>query len=161
VRGLERTALTATFGAFIVPIFHFLYGEESIRYTILALIVLLIAMDWISGSRASKKDGSYASEYGIDGVFRTAFIIGLPAAGNLFDHIFHLPGIFFGLFSFGIIKHTLNSMTANVVRAGWDRWVPNRAIKSVESEIETKQSRALKRKQEREVGVDHENLKLH
>jgi phage-related holin len=161
---LERTTdytLWATIGAFIVPVFQFFYGEEPIKYPILALMVLLIALDWISGSRASKKDGSYASEYGIDGVFRTAFIIGLPAAGNLFDYIFHLPGVFFGLFSFGIVKHTLNSMTANVVRAGWDRWVPNWAIKSVESEIETKLSRSLKRKQEREVGVDHENFKLH
>ena len=81
-------------------------------------------MDWISGVRAAKKDETYASEYGIDGIFRTFFILLLP--------------------------HTIQSLTANAIRAGWGRWFPewllNKLADWVKEEIESKISRSESRK---------------
>ncbi|WP_170145261.1 hypothetical protein [Ammoniphilus oxalaticus] len=37
-------------GAFLVSSFHFLYGEDPIRYSALFLYLMLIVMDWIGGS---------------------------------------------------------------------------------------------------------------
>lgn len=90
---------------------------------VMVLLALLIFMDWLSGIRAAKIDNSYSSEYGIAGIWRTAFILFLPAIGHLLDRILNLEGVIFGLFAFGIIYHVLNSMTANSVRAGWEKWI--------------------------------------
>lgn len=141
-------------GAIFVPAFHFLYGEGSIRYLAMLLFVLLITMDWIAGYRASKKDGSYASEYGIAGAFRTAFMLLMPATGHLVDGIFGLPGIAFGFLTVAFGLHIWRSMTANVARAGWDKWVPNWALDMVADEIEHKISRAIKRKREKDRFLD-------
>ena len=114
------------------------------------LLVLVVGGDWIAGSKAAEKDGIYASEYGIAGVGRTAFILMLPAIGHQIDKISNLPGLIFGLISAGIVYHTLRSMTANAVRAGWDRWVPTSVIDWVASEIEHKVARSMERKKLRE-----------
>lgn len=45
-------------------------------------------------------------------------------------------------------------MTANVVRAGWEKWVPEWAMNAVSDEIEHKLARAIKRRQEKEKHGD-------
>mgnify|MGYP000912404717 CR=1 FL=1 len=137
----------AVLGGFLVPAFEFFYGTgDIVKYTMAAL-VFFIALDWIAGIRASKKDGSYASKYGIDGVFRTFFIILLPAGGNLLDMIVGSPGFIFGVFQ---------SMTANSIRAGWGQWVPDWILTKltdwVKSEIESKLSRSTQRLNQRDKG---------
>lgn len=140
-------------GGFFLPAFEFFYGVgNGVTYGMTAL-VFFIVMDWLSGSRASRKDNSYASKYGIDGVFRTFFMLLLPAGGHLLDLFIGLPDILFGIFVGGLIYHTLKSMTANAVRAGWADWLPIWALEKVmewvKSEIESKLDRALKRQGER------------
>lgn len=137
-------------GGVIIPIFHYMYGEGEIRMAALALMFLIIALDWVSGIRAAEKDESYASLYGLNGAFRTVFIIFLPAAGHLFDIIFGLPGIAFGALTFGVTYHSLKSMLANAIRAGWEKWVPTRTIEWVASELQHKMNRSEKRKNGRD-----------
>lgn len=137
-------------GAFLAPVFEFFYGEsEVVRYTMTALFFFL-ALDWISGIRASKKDLSYGSAYGIDGLFRSFFILLLPAGGHLIDKIFGSPGIVFGLISAALLYHIIQSMTANSIRAGWGKWIPdwllNKITEWVRSEIENKLARAVERR---------------
>lgn len=136
----------AAAGAFLVPTFEFLYGSGEVRFLVMVLLALLIFMDWLSGIRAAKIDNSYSSEYGLAGIWRTAFILFLPAIGHLLDRILNLQGVIFGLFAFGIIYHVLNSMTANSVRAGWGKWIPNQVIEWVSSEIQKKIQRSNERK---------------
>ncbi|HHY72710.1 MAG TPA: phage holin family protein [Bacillus bacterium] len=129
-----------------------MYGEgEVIKYTMTTLL-FFIGMDWLSGIRASKKDDSYGSKYGIDGVFRSFFIILLPAGGHLLDMILGAPSVVFGLLSFGVLYHVIQSMTANAIRAGWGEWVPDwilvKLTNWVKAEIESKFARAEKRKEE-------------
>jgi phage-related holin len=145
----------AVAGALFTPLFENLYGSSETVRAIMAAIAFFIFMDWMSGTRASKKDKTYASKYGIDGIFRTFFILLLPAGGHLLDMASRLPGIFFGLLSFGVLYHVIQSMTANTIRAGWVDWVPinilEKIIQWVGSEIDSKVSRAEKRKEERVI----------
>lgn len=149
MNGELQKVIAAVFGSLFVPVFEFMYGEGEVVRALMTALLFFVVMDWISGIRASKKDKSYASKYGIDGVFRTFFIILLPAGGHLLDMAIQLPSVIFGLLSFGILYHVIQSMTANAVRAGWCDWIPvnilNKVIDWVGSEIESKISRAEKR----------------
>lgn len=119
---------TSLFGAIIVPTFEILYGTGEYVKPIMTALFFFILMDWLSGVRAAKKDNTYASIYGIDGIFRTFFIIALPAGGHLLDKIVNSPGIIFGMLAFGVLYHVLQSMTANVIRAGWTTHVPDKVL---------------------------------
>lgn len=136
-------------GAAALPVFEFLYGAgETVVAAVIAL-AFFILMDWLSGSRASKKDNSYGSKYGIDGIFRTFFMLLLPAGGHFLDVLFKLPGVLFGLLVAGLLYHIIQSMTANAVRAGWADWLPinvlNAIIKWVGAELDKKVQRAVER----------------
>src|SRR5690625_2990109 len=147
--------IAATFGAFLVPAFEYLYGEGEVVLALMAALVFFIAMDWITGIRASKKEQSYGTKYGIDGVFRSFFILLLPAGGHLLDKIIGSPGLIFGILGAGIIYHVIQSMTANAIRAGWGEWVPDwiltRLTEWVKQEIESKLARSKQRKAEKEI----------
>ncbi len=134
-----------TAGGTFMPVFHFLYGEGPTRYAAMILYTFLIVMDWIAGYRAAKIDGSYASEYGIAGGFRTAFLLFMPAVGHLIDGILGTSGIVFGFLTVAFGHHIWKSMTANAIRAGWEKWVPEWAMSTVSDEVEHKLARARER----------------
>ena len=153
---MEKTdrIIAAISGGFLLPTFQFAYGEGKLVLHIVLLLALFIAFDWVAGRSAAKKDGTYASEYGRQGVYRTGIMLAFPAAGNLMDVV--LTGgipVFFGLFVGGLFYHTLQSFTANLIRAGWDRWIPAWMLSGiadwVKDELDHKLARALKRKTER------------
>lgn len=122
---LDKTKYVASLaGAFLLLAFEFFYGNgEAVIMTMVAFL-FFIALDWISGIRAVKKDDTYASKYGIDGGFRTFFMLLLPAGGHMLDVVLNLPGIVFGILAFGLLYHVVQSMTANCLRAGWGDWIP-------------------------------------
>lgn len=120
------------------------YGGELYLYFILCLSIPIV-FDWISGSIASKKDGSYSSAYGLQGLFRTAVMISLPAWASLMDQLLGTPNVLFFIFWGGILFHTLISMSANFKRIGWNIWIPTWAIEWVASEIEAKIRRSNER----------------
>jgi len=136
-------------GAVITPAFNFLYGSGETSMAMLAALVFFLVMDWVTGIRAAKKDNTYASSYGIDGIFRSFFILLLPAGGNLLDKAFQLPGVLFGALCIGVLYHILQSMTANAIRAGWGNWFPEKVLEWisnwVKSELEKKTERAASR----------------
>src|SRR5690625_4563836 len=139
-------------GAILVPTFEFLYGEGDVVKYLMTALLFFIVMDWISGIRAAKKDHTYGSKYGIDGVFRTFFILLLPAGGHLLDKVLGSPSVIFGVLGAGILYHVIQSMTANAIRAGWGEWVPEwiltRLTEWVKDELESKLARSEKRKRE-------------
>ncbi len=117
--------------------------------SIMSAILLFVVLDWLTGTRAAKKDLSYASKYGLDGLFRTFFILLLPAGGHMLDNVFGLSGVVFGLLSIGILYHIAQSMTANAIRAGWGdffpQWILQPLLNWVRSELEQKIARAIDR----------------
>ncbi|MDQ6418664.1 phage holin family protein [Paenibacillus sp. LHD-117] len=136
-------------GAVMLPVIEFFYGAgESVIAAIIAL-AFFILLDWISGSRAAQKDNSYGSKYGIDGLFRTFFMLLLPAGGHFLDVLFNLPGLLFGLLVAGLLYHVIQSMTANAVRAGWADWLPINALEAITkwvgSELDKKVQRSINR----------------
>lgn len=147
--------VSGIFGAIITPVFEYFYGSGEFVKSLMTALFFFIAMDWISGVRAAKKDETYASVYGIDGIFRTFFILALPAGGHLLDKIVGAPSIAFGMLGFGVLYHVLQSMTANAIRAGWTTHVPEAIltwlINWVKSELEAKMARAEKRKNEKQM----------
>lgn len=142
--------IAGTIGAMVTAIFSYLYGGTEFAIGAILIYAGAIALDWIAGYRASKRDGSYASEYGIDGGFRTAFLLIVPALAHRADVMMNLPNVIFAfvLFSFGL--HIWKSMTANVVRCGWDVWIPIWALDYVADEIEHKIARSQKRIDEKQ-----------
>ncbi|WP_240764762.1 phage holin family protein [Paenibacillus dendritiformis] len=138
-------------GAAIVPGLQFLYGTSQIVVSVMAAILFFILMDWLSGISAAKQDGTYASTYGLGGLRRTLFILLFPAGGHLLDAALGLPDVVFGLFAFGILYHTIQSMTANAIRAGWGgffpEWLVTKLMEWVKSELENKLARATSRKE--------------
>ncbi|WP_028590369.1 phage holin family protein [Paenibacillus massiliensis] len=140
----------ASTGAVVVPVFEFFYGQGEAVLTIMTTLAFFIIMDWMSGISAAKKDDTYGSRYGLEGVARTFFMLLLPAGGHLLDMVFHLPGIIFGILVLGTLYHVLQSMVANSIRAGWGDWLPipvlNTIIGWVKSELDKKIQRAESRK---------------
>ena len=131
----------ATIGAVFAPLFNYLYGNE--RRDILVVLLVMIALDWLTGVYASKKDLTYSSEYGLSRIPRTLFLIALPAVANLLDRVLGTPGfLFFGV-TFGLIYHTWTSLTANAHRAGWP--IPEAIVNLVGSEIKAKAERAARK----------------
>lgn len=137
-------------GSTFVSIFSFIYGSGKVVNIGMFLYVLIIAADWLSGYSASRKDGSYASEYGIDGAYRTGLLLLFPAMANGADQLLDTPNIAFGFVIFAFSSHIWKSMTANVYRAGWNVWIPMWVLEKVSDEIEHKKARAQKRIKEKE-----------
>lgn len=153
----------ASIGAVVLSVFNFMYGT-GITMAIAAIFIAVLFLDLLSGRAASKKDGSFASEYGINGAYRTAFIVFILAVAyrtdlvlisrlNLDELGYPLYPLFYYLITnFGLPMW--RSMTANVYRAGWDVWIPKGVLERISDEIEHKTARANKRIQERKKYLD-------
>lgn len=130
------------------------YGDKVNMYVALLLMVV-VALDWLGAIGAALKDGSYASDYGIRGIFRTTIIFMLPLVGRLIDVISGIPIVIAGVeisgfylfISAGLIYHSWMSMTANFARAGYEKWIPNKMLKQVGSEITAKITRSESRRE--------------
>lgn len=143
-------AASGSLGAFLASLINTVYGDHVFVVPAISLYIGIITLDWISGFSASRKDGSYASEYGIDGAFRTLFLLIAPALANLADILLGTPGTVFGFTVLAFGSHIFKSMTANVYRAGWSVWIPVKVLDWVSDEIDHKTARAKKRIQERD-----------
>ncbi|QDS35818.1 holin family protein [Brevibacillus brevis] len=135
--------IAATLGVFLTPIFQYLYGTG--RMDILFVLFFMIAIDWITGISAAKKDKSYTSEYGLSRIPRSLFLLALPAVANMLDRVMGTPGFLFYGVTFGLLYHTWNSLTANAHRAGWP--IPKSIVNLVGSEIKAKAERAARKEQ--------------
>lgn len=153
----KEQSIWAVIGAVVVPGFEYLYGAGEAVVTAMATLLFFIIMDWISGTSAANKDNSYASKYGIDGIFRTFFMLLLPAGGNLLDKVFGLPNVVFGALVAGLLYHVIKSMVANSIRTGWGDylplWVFEKLLTWVKSEIDSKIKRSIERVGGLEEGV--------
>lgn len=144
-------------GSIFITIFTFLYGNGQVVAIGMSFYLLIIAADWISGYRASRKDGSYASEYGIEGAYRTSLLLLFPAIANFADQLLNMPNVIFGFVVFSFSAHIWRSMTANVYRAGYDSWIPIWVLEKIADEIEHKSARARKRIEEKEKYLERED----
>lgn len=138
-----KTGFASVFSGVFGTLMHQIYGGKM-NPLFIGILFMAIAFDWAGAIAASKKDGSYASQYGIQGVLRTGVMLLLPAWGTLLDKALG-TSFFFFLLTGGLLFHTLISMTANFKRAGWDKWIPTWALDWIASEIEAKIRRSESR----------------
>ncbi|MHC8969202.1 phage holin family protein [Priestia aryabhattai] len=132
-----------------------LYGNSQLNMYVALLLIIVVAFDWLGAIGAALKDGSYSSEYGIRGIVRTTIILTLPLVGRLIDVITGTPIViadvpisgFYLFISSGLIYHSWMSMTANFARAGFEKWIPNKMLQAVASEIEAKITRSEGRRE--------------
>lgn len=147
--GKYQSIIASGVGSVAIPAYQFLYGGGDAVRAIMTALLLFIVLDWLTGVRAAKKDNTYASKYGIDGVFRTFFILLLPAGGHLLDQALNTSGAICGALSVGMLYHILQSMTANALRAGWGdyfpEWLITPVLQWVKSELDAKIQRATNR----------------
>lgn len=137
------TAFVAAIGATLGGVVDAIYGANHKIFVL--LLFIFITYDWVSGIVAAKKDTTYSSQYGISGALRTIVVLSLPAVANLLDVAFNTPGVIFFGITFGLMYHYWQSFTANSIRAGWDKFIPEFVFASVESELKAKMNRAAQR----------------
>ncbi|KEO81483.1 phage holin family protein [Tumebacillus flagellatus] len=139
------TAAFAAVGAIVGSVVDKLYGPD--RLTLFLILVGAVVYDWFSGTSAAKKDKTYSSEYGIEGVKRTLVVLSLPAFANLLDKAFSTPGVLFYGVWLALLYHTWQSFTANSARAGWGKYIPPVVLNLVGSELLAKTNRSSARQQ--------------
>lgn len=141
---LDTGAITLL-GGFLGLVFNKLYGEggTDMMYALLILLVL----DLVTGTTAAKREGVETSEYGLKGVTRVAVLASLPALMHFMDKVMDTKGFMFYAITFAIGYHTLKSFNANLVRNGWDRYIPMWLMNFLESEIQSKIMRSEARYQ--------------
>ncbi|MGD8188586.1 phage holin family protein [Brevibacillus ginsengisoli] len=148
--GKPSNGLAALIGATIAPFLD--TAVQSGKFWAYLFMASIIAGDWLAGTSAAKKNETYASEYGLAGVFRTLLLGWIPIIGFLLDKVTFMvfqvaqPGIFYYALTLGIAYHSWESMTANAYRAGWKRWIPKKIVDYVSSEIKAKAERSLRQK---------------
>ncbi|HDR7876510.1 phage holin family protein [Bacillus mobilis] len=144
----KDTAIIGPVVGFLGGIIDMVYGTQN--YLMILALGTVIGFDWITGTEAAHKDGSYASSYGIKGIKRTLTILYIPFMGHILDLAFNLDGVitFFNLLAGGLIWHILKSAIANCSRAGWDKWISQNTLEKLSSEIEAKTTRSETRKKE-------------
>lgn len=162
---LFANPLAGTVGAGVLSVFNVMYGT-GITLTLAFMFMGILVLDLISGRAASKKDGSFASEYGINGGYRAAYILLLLSLAYQADKLLVgelsidtgypvYPIFYYLLVNFGLPMW--RSMTANVYRAGWDVWIPQSVLNRIADEIDHKTARANKRVEEKKKYLEDEN----
>jgi phage-related holin len=157
MKNIMEYGMISAIGTAGLTVIDFLFGGGEFVYSVLILLVISTILDWISGRRVAKKDGINASEYGIDGAWRTGQIYLLLAFAHFVDKTFLLDkvsiygfepnGAIFYVFASAILVDTLKSVTANHARLGWDKWMKPWMLEWVANEIENKIARSKERKQ--------------
>lgn len=146
-KDLYSKPLTIIIGGVSVPfgsILNILYGSTAAQWY--AALIIMQILDWVTGTKAAKKDGIHTSEYGRAGVSRTFVIISFPTLGFILDKIIGTDGYIYYFFVSTTIYNTWLSFTANVARAGWDKYIPTNILNIVADEIKAKTLRAQQRK---------------
>lgn len=131
-------------GAALSPLLTALYGERGTDMMIIVIAVLIL--DLIVGTLAAKKEKIETSEHGLKGLIRISVISFLPVIGHRGDLFVGYGDFMFYALSVGILYHTLKSFGANVVRVGWDKYIPltvfDVIIGFLETELQSKAARS-------------------
>lgn len=140
--------MLSSLGAAGMLIFQFGFGAVKAILIAYILYLTLIALDWLTGTSAAKKDGIDTSAYGIEGVKRTVFLMALPAIARLLDMLMQTEVIVTGIVIAILTRSIARSVIANTKRAGWDKWLPSWSLAWVSAELDHKDARAKQRLEE-------------
>lgn len=146
---LLQHPILATFSAVAMLVFQYVFDSNKVVLVTFIIFVLLIVMDWLSGTSAAKKDGIDTSRYGIEGVNRTVLLLLLPCVARLIDIVVGTEVVVMGLVIGILARSIARSVIANIKRAGWNIYIPDTLLDWVSDELEQKDARAMRRLQEK------------
>lgn len=126
-------------------VFEYAFDANSVIATTYAVFLILIVLDWLSGTSAAKKDGIDVSKYSIDGIKSTAVILSLPILARLLDVVMGTDVIIMGVVTAMLARGIARSVIANVKRAEWQIYIPQAWLDWVSDELAHKDARALER----------------
>lgn len=137
--------IVAFAGAMLSPIFHALYGEKGTQ--MMVFVIGLLLLDLIVGTMAAKKEKIETSEHGLKGLIRIGVLSCVPIFGHQADVFIGMGDMmFFGL-ALGILYHSMKSFGANLVRVGWDKYLPmwmlDLLVRIIETELQSKKARSM------------------
>ncbi len=131
--------------------FGVLYGNGEIVKAGMAVLGILVIIDWISGTSAAKKDGTDTSQYGIEGIKRTVVLLMIPALTKFLDIFLYTQGFLTYFAIAALARSVTKSVIANMHRTGWSQWIPisllEYLIDWVSSELAAKEQRAKERQE--------------
>jgi toxin secretion/phage lysis holin len=136
-KSLTLGAITGTIGAFLDAVFK-AKGLMIMHVYIVAILAIVIALDYIVGVRVAKKNGKYESNIGIDAAIRDGIIFGVVSVAWIFDQLLGTGALIFAVLSLSFIYHNAQSFAANLYVLGWDKHFPMWLFKILESEINAK-----------------------
>lgn len=129
-----------------------LYGEGEIVRAGMTLIFFQLAIDWITGTSAAKRDNIDTSQYGIEGIKRSLVVLLIPACAHLIDTFMYLGGLAVYFAIAALARSITKSIIANLYRTGWTTWIPvdllDLLVNWVEDEIIQKNTRSARRREE-------------
>lgn len=153
-------AVVLLIGGALSPILSALYGEKGTQMMI--LVFGLMILDLVVGTLAAKKEKIETSEYGLKGLIRIGVISCVPICGHIADQYIGVGNVMFFALALGILYHTLKSFGANLVRVGWDRFLPmwmfDLVIRFLETEIQSKKVRSMEQFQRLNPGMGQQTL---
>lgn len=136
-KSLALGTITGTVGAFVDSLFQ-AKGFVEVHIYIVALLVIVLALDYAIGDRLAKKYKKYRSNIGIDAVIRDGMILLIVGVGWIFDQLLGTGAFVFAVLSFAFIYHNAQSFAANLYVLGWDKHFPMWLFRFLESEINAK-----------------------
>lgn len=155
-RQILENPLVSFMGAIGMLLFQYGLGANKTVLGVFIIYLLLICMDWLTGTSAAKKDNIDTSEYGIEGCKRTVFLILTIAIARIIDIIMSTKVVVTGIVIAALARSITRSVIANTKRAGWDKYLPewllhlifNWLFDWVADEIARKDARAKQRLEE-------------
>ncbi|MFF2449386.1 phage holin family protein [Neobacillus sp. NPDC058068] len=136
-KSLVLGALTGTVGAFFDAVFE-AKGFEKMHAYIVALLAIMVALDYVVGVRVAKKNDKYKSSVGNDAVIRDGLIFAIVTMAWIFDQLLGTGALIFAVLAFAFIYHNAQSFGANLYVLGWDKYFPMWLFRILESEIKAK-----------------------
>lgn len=130
-----------------------LYGNHDWVQPMFYSLVMLIVLDWLAGSHASRKDKSYNSSTALNALFRTSGLLLLLAFAHRVDIVFDSEPFIFAFVWGSILYPTFQSVMANFVRVGWNshvqiEWI-NRLLGYIAQRVESELRHKLERSKQR------------
>lgn len=106
--------------ALIGALFHFLFGGWSRP---LLVLLVLMAVDYATGTIAAHKNGEYDSSIGKQGVVKKLVYLSLVVVARMIDLLLNLEQPMIQVAAiYGLAGHEIGSFLENISKAGY--WVP-------------------------------------
>ena len=120
-------------------------GLNQYHMYLFIMLLVIIVIDFLIGTRLANKNKKYESNIGIDAVIRNFIVILFCVVGYMADQVVSTGMLIFAIFTIAFLYHFSQSFIANIYVLGWDKYFPVWLFKFAQVEIEAKIKKYLER----------------